>query len=76
MSEQIRPVRIHERKTLADNWFKLEKVTFELARADGSQQTLAREVYHNGPGAAMLPIDRARGTVLLVRQLRITACQW
>jgi nudix-type nucleoside diphosphatase (YffH/AdpP family) len=73
MREPTSPVRIRQRQTLADNWFKLEKITFDLSRADGSRQTLAREVYHNGPGAAVLPIDRARGTVLLVRQLRISA---
>lgn len=66
-------VRIRSRRTLSENWFKLEKVTFELTRADGSRQTLDREVYHNGPGAAVLPVDPARGTVLLVRQLRIPA---
>jgi nudix-type nucleoside diphosphatase (YffH/AdpP family) len=74
MNEPTRPVRIHGRKTLSDSWFKLEKVTFDFTRMDGSHQTLAREVYHNGPGAAVLPIDHTRGTVLLVRQLRITAC--
>jgi nudix-type nucleoside diphosphatase (YffH/AdpP family) len=65
--------RILGRETLSENWFRLEKVTFEQRRADGSRQTLQREVYHNGPGAAVLPIDPDRGTVLLVRQLRIPA---
>ena len=69
-----RQARILDRETLSDSWFKLERVTFEIARTDGSRQTLRREVYHNGPGAAVLPVDRARGTVLLVRQLRIPAC--
>jgi nudix-type nucleoside diphosphatase (YffH/AdpP family) len=66
-------VRIRARTPLSDNWFKLEKISFEQVRRDGSPQTLEREVYHNGPGAAVLPIDRARGTVLLVRQFRIPA---
>jgi nudix-type nucleoside diphosphatase (YffH/AdpP family) len=66
-------VRIHKRETLSANWYKLEKITFDQQRKDGSRQTLEREVYHNGPGAAVLPIDRNRGTVLLVRQLRIPA---
>ena len=56
MSGRARPVRIRERKPLTENWFKLERVSFDLRRADGSQQTLAREVYHNGPGAAVLPM--------------------
>src|SRR3954471_13008163 len=68
-----RSVTIRTRQTLSHNWFTLEKVTFDQTRDDGSRQTLEREVYHNGPGAAVLPVDRARGTVLLVRQLRIPA---
>jgi nudix-type nucleoside diphosphatase (YffH/AdpP family) len=66
-------VHISDVETLSDNWYTLQKVTFEYARKDGSRQTLAREVYHNGPGAAVLPFDRDRGTVLLVRQFRIPA---
>lgn len=66
-------IRIQARETLSENWFRLEKVTFDQRRADGSEQRLQREVYHNGPGAAVLPIDPDRGTVLLVRQLRIPA---
>ena len=67
------PIQIRKRETLSDNWFKLEKVAFDQRREDGSCQTLEREVYWNGPGAAVLPIDFKRGTVLLVRQLRIPA---
>lgn len=63
-------VRIEARETLSDGWFRLEKVTF---RQDGIEDALDREVYHNGPGVAVLPVDRTRGTVLLVRQLRIAA---
>ncbi len=74
MSDRARAVEIRGREVLSDNWFKLEKITFEQTRRDGSHQTLDREVYHNGPGAAVLPIDHARGMVLLVRQFRIPAC--
>jgi len=66
-------VRIRGREVLSDNWHKLEKISFEQTGQDGQPETQRREVYHNGPGAAVLPIDRARGTVLLVRQLRIPA---
>lgn len=67
------PIRIRARRTLSDRRFKLETVTFEQTAADGSRQTLDREVYHSGTGAAVLPVDRVAGTVLLVRQLRIPA---
>jgi nudix-type nucleoside diphosphatase (YffH/AdpP family) len=64
---------IRRREALSEDWYRLEKVTFDQRREDGSSQTLQREVYWNGPGAAVLPIDRDRNTVLLVRQLRIPA---
>lgn len=65
------PLRLLAREMLSDNWYKLEKVTIEQARKDGSRQTFDREVYHSGVGAAVLPLDPVRRTVLLVRQLRI-----
>jgi nudix-type nucleoside diphosphatase (YffH/AdpP family) len=71
--EKDAAVRIHKRETLSANWYTLEKITFDQQREDGSRQVLEREVYHNGPGAAVLPIDQARGMVLLVRQFRIPA---
>lgn len=72
MKEQASdPVRIHGVETLSANWYTLQKVTFDHTRKDGSSQTLAREIYHIGPGAAVLPLDRERGTVLLVRQFRL-----
>lgn len=66
-------VRIRRREVLSESWYKLEKVSFEQTGHDGQVQSQEREVYHNGPGAAVLPIDRVRRTVLLVRQLRIPA---
>lgn len=52
-------IRVRSRETLSGDWYKLEQVTFDQVSGDGSRQPLAREVYHNGPGAAVLPIDRA-----------------
>ncbi len=67
------PPRIVGRRVLSDAFFRLEQVTIEHAKRDGTRQALEREVYHNGPGAAVLPVDTGRGTVLLVRQLRVPA---
>ena len=66
-------IHILNRETLSENWYQLERVTFDYPRRDGSHQTLQREVYHNGPGAGVLPFDPDRGTVLLVRQFRVAA---
>ena len=35
-------IRIRSRETLSENWYKLEKVTFDQVSRDGSRQTLAR----------------------------------
>ena len=48
-------------------------MTFDIALRDGSVATQVREVYDRGNGAAILPIDPARGTVLLIRQFRMPA---
>ncbi|MCR0983388.1 NUDIX domain-containing protein [Roseomonas populi] len=46
--------------------------TYEIAqrRRDGSEQTVTREVYRVGEGAAVLLHDPLRGSVVLVRQFR------
>ncbi len=59
------------RTMLSEAFRKLERIEFR--QKDGKEQILDREVYHNGPGAAVLPYDPSRGTILLVRQLRIAA---
>lgn len=66
-------IRVRERRTLSDNHYRLESVRFDQTGRDGATQTLDREIYHNATGAAVLPIDAARDTVLLVRQFRLPA---
>lgn len=64
-------VRILDEEILADDWARLTKYTIELKRRDGVWEKQLRQVYDRGNGAAILPIDQKRGTVLLVRQFRI-----
>lgn len=63
-------VEIKARKILAEGHGTLASTTFAYRRRDGRSQTLVRETYGRGNGATVLPIDPARGTVLLVRQFR------
>lgn len=65
------PVQIVDRKLLSDDWATLTKYTLDYRRRDGAQETLIRQVYDRGHGAAILPYDPDRGTVLLVRQFRL-----
>jgi nudix-type nucleoside diphosphatase (YffH/AdpP family) len=65
------PIRIRSDELLSHNWGKLRKVTFDITRRDGVVERQVREVYDRGNGAAILPIDPGRGTLLLVRQFRM-----
>jgi nudix-type nucleoside diphosphatase (YffH/AdpP family) len=64
-------VRILSAEVLADDWAKLTKYTIEFTRHDGRSEKQIRQVYDRGDGAGILPIDRERGMVLLVRQFRM-----
>ena len=67
------PVRLVSEELLSDNWGVLTKHVFDYRRRDGAWERQTREVYDRGHGAAILPHDPARGTVLLVRQFRLPA---
>lgn len=68
-----RRIRIHDVRTLSDDWYVLKKTTFDWLRADGTWQTLSRETYDRGNGATLLPFDPVKRTVLLTRQFRYPA---
>jgi nudix-type nucleoside diphosphatase (YffH/AdpP family) len=63
-------VKLHELKTLSDNHYHLRKVSFEFLRRDGAWQHQERESYDIGDAATVLPIDRAKNRVLLIKQFR------
>ena len=66
-------VRIRQVKTLSDDWYLLKKTTFDYRMRDGPWKIITRETYDRGNGAAILLINRKRGTVLLTRQFRFPA---
>lgn len=66
-------IRIQKVETLSDDWYVLKKTTFDYQRKDGSWQTLSRETYDRGNGAAILLYNRERNTVVLIRQFRYPA---
>ena len=69
-------VTLHELKTLSDNHYILRQAEFDFRRSDGAWQTLKRESYDLGDAAVVLPLDRVRGRVLLIRQFRWPAFEW
>jgi len=56
---------------LSDNWYTLNKITFDYQKDDGSWETQIREAYDRGNGAAILLYNKAKGTVVLTRQFRM-----
>lgn len=60
-----------KREILSDNWYTLNKITFEYQREDGSWETQSREAYDRGNGAAILLYNKSKGTVVLTRQFRM-----
>ncbi|HUZ91168.1 MAG TPA: NUDIX domain-containing protein [Methylocella sp.] len=51
----------------------LERFSVARKRFDGRSQTISREIYDTGDGAAILLYDPSRSRVVLVRQFRLSA---
>ena len=66
-------VRVGEEKLLSDHWYVLKTTRFDYLRRDGRWQTMSRETYDRGNGAAILLYDPHRRCVLLTRQFRYPA---
>jgi len=66
-------IRVKDVRVLSDNHYLLKTTTFEYRRGNGEWQTQHRETYDRGNGAALLPYNLARRTVVLVRQFRYPA---
>jgi nudix-type nucleoside diphosphatase (YffH/AdpP family) len=66
-------IRVQNVRVLSDNHYILKTTTFEWRRNNGEWQTLHRETYDRGNGAALLPYNLAQGSVVLVRQFRYPA---
>jgi nudix-type nucleoside diphosphatase (YffH/AdpP family) len=66
-------VEVRAVETLSQGHYPLHRYHFAFRRRDGARQELRREVYGIGHGAAVLPLDPGRSTVLLTRQFRLPA---
>lgn len=64
---------ITSKTLMAKGWSSLWQMKVDARLSDGTHVELDREVADHGHGASILPIDRERGTVLLVRQWRAGA---
>ncbi|MEP3210519.1 MAG: GDP-mannose pyrophosphatase NudK [Maribacter sp.] len=64
-------VRKIKKTMLSNNWYTLNKFTFEYQKDDGSWETQEREAYDRGNGAAILLYNKEKGTVVLTQQFRM-----
>jgi GDP-mannose pyrophosphatase NudK len=64
-------VRNQTTEVLSDHWYTLNKITYDFLNNKGEWQTLTREAYDRGNGAAVLLYNKAAKTVILTRQFRI-----
>ena len=64
-------IKIQKTELLSDNWYTLNKVTFDYQKKDDSWITQKREVYDRGNGAAILLYNTQQKTVILTRQFRL-----
>ncbi|WP_420387866.1 GDP-mannose pyrophosphatase NudK [Roseivirga sp.] len=68
MNERI---KILKKEVLSDNWYTLNKITFDYRQKDGSIQRQEREAYDRGNGSTILLYNKEKGTVVLTRQFRM-----
>ncbi|NVK84278.1 MAG: GDP-mannose pyrophosphatase NudK [Cytophagia bacterium] len=64
-------VNIIKKEVLSDNWYTLNKITFDYTLKDGSVQRQEREAYDRGNGSTILLYNKEKGTVVLTRQFRM-----
>ena len=64
-------IKIQKTELLSDNWYILNKVTFDYQKKDDTWITQKREVYDRGNGAAILLYNTKQKTVILTRQFRL-----
>ena len=60
-----------KKQILSDNWYTLNKFSFEYQRDDGTWEQQHREAYDRGNGAAILLFNKQKQTVILTKQFRM-----
>ncbi|SIS66623.1 nudix-type nucleoside diphosphatase, YffH/AdpP family [Chryseobacterium ureilyticum] len=64
-------ITILQTDILSDNWYTLNKVTFNILKKDGTTETQSREAYDRGNGAVILLYNNVSNSVILTRQFRL-----
>ena len=56
---------------LSDNWYTLNKITYDIQNEKGQWESHEREAYDRGNGAVILLYNKSNKKVILTRQFRI-----
>lgn len=64
-------ITIQKTELLSDNWYLLNKVSFDYKMGDQDSETQVREVYNRGNGAVILLYNSTNKTIVLTRQFRL-----
>ncbi len=64
-------IKIRKTEILSDNWYILNKVTYDFHNKNGDWETHSREAYDRGNGATILLYNKEQRTVILTRQFRL-----
>lgn len=68
MTDNIRNI---SKTLLSDNWYTLNKYSFEYQKPNGDWERQEREAYDRGNGSTILLYNAAKGTIILTRQFRL-----
>jgi len=60
-----------DKQLLSDNWYTLNKYSFDYKAPDGSWQHQEREAYDRGNGATVLLYNPDQSSIILTRQFRM-----
>ena len=68
MTSKIRNI---EKKVLSDNWYTLNKYSYDYQKPTGEWERQEREAYDRGNGSTILLYNAAKQSVILTRQFRL-----
>ena len=68
MTSKIRNI---EKKVLSDNWYTLNKYSYDYQKPTGEWERQEREAYDRGNGSTILLYNVAKQSVILTRQFRL-----
>ena len=64
-------VKITDTAILSDNWYTLNKITYEFQKKNGEWEVQQREAYDRGNGATILLYNKESRKVILTQQFRM-----